>query len=110
MRIHSHAAFAFRSEVRKVGTECAFAAKQFLRFITAHPAFEHMEMVRVTRHTFERNLVGAPSSFDWFSVHCLGSGPTFRRAQNQKGPDGSVFAFLASRFRLDSLDLSQHFV
>ncbi len=86
VRVGAHASKAGRRQLGKVGTEPAVVIEQLLGAVALHPRLERGQVLGVVGETGERNLVGSPTALGREAVDGLGSGPAFRRRQDQHWP------------------------
>src|SRR5215510_3895117 len=64
----------------------AAAIEEFVRFITAHPLFEQLQMLRIVAYSCQWHLVGAECTLDRKTIDSFWSRPSFRRSEDDHRP------------------------
>src|SRR6476620_915511 len=86
MRIGAHAAFSLRRQFSKFGSQTSVFIKQFFRFVTPQPCFEHPQVLWIFHGWGAWNLMSGKRSLDCFPINELWYGAALRRAENNHGP------------------------
>src|SRR4030095_697543 len=86
MGISAHAAFASRRELRQIRNQPPLTIEQFFRFITAHPFFQQLEVLRGFSHRREGHLGLTEGFLERDAVHHLWPRPSLWCTQNDHGP------------------------
>src|SRR5215831_13297683 len=86
MGICSHPPIARRRQRRDLRSEPSCFPEQLLRLVAAHPLLEQPQVSRIFPHHVDRNLMGAPKSFDLLAVDLLRTSPAFWAPQNDERP------------------------
>src|SRR6201746_905546 len=96
MRIGAHAAMAGRRQCGEFLAKLSSLLEQFLGLIALHPVFELFKVFRLLEIR-NRNLMCAPSAFDWLAIDEFRPGPALGGAENDHRPAPTL---QASRLRL----------
>ena len=110
VRIGAHAAVAPGSKVGQVGPETTALVEEVLGLIALHPLFEKADVRLVLMHLAHRHLMGAPVILRALAIDLLRTGPALGRAQHDHWPAGPLRETVATRVRLDALDLADDLV
>jgi hypothetical protein len=94
-----HALALGRRELSQLWDELAFLAEELLGVVGVHPLLEHLQLLRFLEDLGERDLVGAPESFEEVAFIVLARrGPAFGGSEDDHRPSRPVsLAGLTSR-------------
>src|SRR3954464_7079618 len=105
MRIHSHAAAAQRRYRGQLFSQFPVIVEQFIRSIALHPVFQDAQMLGITAHIVNGNLMGTPCSLHRLAVNFFRTGPAFWSTQDQQWPARTFYILLLARLLLDAMNL-----
>src|SRR5208283_5985470 len=108
--IRSHAANPFRTQSPEGRNKCAGFVKELLRLIAPHPIFQQFQMLRIFCGVCDRDLVGAPGTFQFMAIDSAGCSPAFRGPEHAHWPAAKGRFLCCASFALDRVDFFDAFV
>src|SRR5580698_3416270 len=86
MRVRANSTIARWCQRSQFRPQTPAIVEQLFRMVTAHPAFNQLQVCRIGNWIRNRHLMRTPGAFQSFAVKFLWAGPSFRSSHHDHRP------------------------